>query len=173
MIDIETLGKTPDSVILSIGAAFFDLETGKVGETFYQPIFEDSQPFRSVSRSTIDWWNEQSDEARKVFFDENRKPLVDALLSLRKFMKTKNNVVWAQGPQFDIMILENAFDEESMNYPWEFWKIRDSRTVIQLASQYKFYGAKKGSHGALDDALTQIQNLCLAWKLIQGEERTT
>ena len=35
MLDIETLGKSPDCIVLSIGACFFDIKGKKIGATFH------------------------------------------------------------------------------------------------------------------------------------------
>ncbi|MCV5360349.1 3'-5' exoribonuclease, partial [Escherichia coli] len=35
MIDLETMDNKPTSAIASIGAVFFDPETGEMGEQFY------------------------------------------------------------------------------------------------------------------------------------------
>ena len=67
MIDIETLGTDPGSVILSIGAVEFDLKTGKTGEEFYQWIDLESSSNKgfSVSAGTIKWWMMQNKKARQ------------------------------------------------------------------------------------------------------------
>jgi hypothetical protein len=42
MIDLETLGLTANSVVLSIGAVFFDLEGEDLGPTFYTNVDRES-----------------------------------------------------------------------------------------------------------------------------------
>jgi DNA polymerase III epsilon subunit-like protein len=67
MVDIETLGTKPSSTILSIGAVFFDIETGELGERFYMNI--DPKQDRSIDPSTVMWWMVQSSEARNSLVD--------------------------------------------------------------------------------------------------------
>ncbi|CAM7063285.1 Putative exonuclease from phage origin [Escherichia coli] len=38
MIDLETMGKNPDAPIISIGAIFFDPQTGDMGPEFSKTI---------------------------------------------------------------------------------------------------------------------------------------
>jgi len=35
MIDLETMGTGPNSLVIAIGAVFFEPETGELGEEFY------------------------------------------------------------------------------------------------------------------------------------------
>jgi exodeoxyribonuclease VIII len=75
MIDLETLGTEPDAPIISIGAAWFDLETKTIGKTFYATLDVADQidsKKRFASAATIKWWMGQSGAARKVFKDDAR-----------------------------------------------------------------------------------------------------
>jgi len=75
MIDLETLGTTADSVILSIGAVRFNLDTSCVfdglGDTFYQVITIDDQSKRHISGYTLAWWMGQSKASQAVFTDDS------------------------------------------------------------------------------------------------------
>ena len=55
MIDLETLGTKPNSVIISIGAVFFDIEKKTLGSTFYLPLKVEDQVKRgrAMDISTI------------------------------------------------------------------------------------------------------------------------
>ena len=37
MLDLETLGTFMNAPIITVGACFFDIRTGEIGETFYRP----------------------------------------------------------------------------------------------------------------------------------------
>ena len=57
MIDLETLGIQPGSVIRSIGAVVFDPVTNTLGSTFYQNICADSckKAGLTTDPDTIKW----------------------------------------------------------------------------------------------------------------------
>lgn len=38
MIDLETMGKKPNAPVVSIGAVFFDPQSGEIGPEFYTPL---------------------------------------------------------------------------------------------------------------------------------------
>jgi hypothetical protein len=69
--------------------------------------------------------------------------------------------IWAQGPLFDIMILENFYKMLGKPAPWQYWQIRDSRTIFDLGDD----SAKTnnaGAHNALADSFCQakaVQNI--------------
>ncbi|HGX5953045.1 TPA: 3'-5' exoribonuclease [Escherichia coli] len=67
MVDLETMGNGPYAPVISIGAVFFDPNTGETGEEFSVNIsLESSMRYRArPDASTILWWMEQSEEARK------------------------------------------------------------------------------------------------------------
>ncbi|HHZ0858735.1 TPA: RecE family exodeoxyribonuclease, partial [Escherichia coli] len=80
MIDLETMGKNPDAPIASIGAVFFDPQTGELGPEFSKIIDMDTCG-GTVDISTIEWWLQRSGEARAAILAD-RIPLDDALLQL-------------------------------------------------------------------------------------------
>ncbi|EHO3197988.1 3'-5' exoribonuclease, partial [Shigella boydii] len=62
MIDLETMGKNPDAPIISIGAIFFDPQTGDMGPEFSKTIDLETAG-GVIDRDTIKWWLKQSREA--------------------------------------------------------------------------------------------------------------
>ncbi|EKS0829523.1 3'-5' exoribonuclease, partial [Escherichia coli] len=59
MIDLETMGKNPDAPIISIGAIFFDPQTGEMGPEFSKTIDLETAG-GVIDRDTIKWWLKQS-----------------------------------------------------------------------------------------------------------------
>ncbi|MCN6062361.1 3'-5' exoribonuclease, partial [Escherichia coli] len=55
MIDLETMGKNPDAPIISIGAIFFDPQTGDMGPEFSKTIDLETAD-GVIDRDTIKWW---------------------------------------------------------------------------------------------------------------------
>ncbi|EFN5053554.1 3'-5' exoribonuclease, partial [Escherichia coli] len=62
MLDLETMGKNPDAPIISIGAIFFDPQTGDMGPEFSKTIDLETAG-GVIDRDTIKWWLKQSREA--------------------------------------------------------------------------------------------------------------
>ncbi|EFD9134524.1 exonuclease, partial [Escherichia coli] len=65
MIDLETMGKNPDAPIISIGAIFFDPQTGEMGPEFSKTIDLETAG-GVIDRDTIKWWLKQSREAQSA-----------------------------------------------------------------------------------------------------------
>ncbi|EOJ9938975.1 3'-5' exoribonuclease, partial [Escherichia coli] len=82
MIDLETMGKNPDAPIISIGAIFFDPQTGDMGPEFSKTIDLETAG-GVIDRDTIKWWLKQSREAQSAIMTDEI-PLDDALLQLRE-----------------------------------------------------------------------------------------
>jgi len=57
---------------------------------------------------------------------------------------------------FDMVILENAYKQQGLPIPWQFWRVRDARTVYSL---YPDLPKPKASHHALEDCKRQIDLL--------------
>ena len=165
MIDIETLGKGPRAAILSIGAVFFDLSTGRTGDEFYVCIDpKDAETFGTVDASTRAWWNRQGEAARREAYG-GKTPARVAVSAFHAFVAAKLNVVkpWGNGSIFDITILEHAFSAHGFGLPWHFYNVRDVRTIVDLGERLvdgrhkntiKFEGV---AHSALDDARHQVR----------------
>lgn len=152
MIDLETMGVTPDASIVSIGAVVFDPKGEEVpsaeiddtpygrGECFYTAVDLESniKVGRQVDASTEKWWSQQSEEARRTTFPEDpekRKDLVFALTAFTRWIRSHPYPykVWSHGSGFDITMLESAFRSTHGSPPWKFWDARDTRTVFDMA----------------------------------------
>lgn len=158
MIDIETLATGPDAMIMTIAAQVFDpISTGWPERHFYARISPESQPRRHIDDSTVEWWAKQGPEAqREVFEEQFRRDLGDCLEELGK-MIWQSDKIWANGPTFDMNILEHAYKEHGIPLPWKFYKVRDARTVYSLWPDCPV--PKSASHHALDDCKRQIEML--------------
>ena len=157
MIDIEGLGTGPDTTILTIAAQSFDpFGTGYHDRHYYARITLESQENRSIQQSTIDWWATQPEEAREeAFGEDNRIPLDQALDELAKFI-WQSKLIWANGPTYDMNIIEHAYKSYSKPIPWQFYHVRDARTVYSLWADLP---KPPTSHHALEDCKRQIDLL--------------
>lgn len=166
MIDLETLDVTPTATILTIGAVKFDPFGDDVAEPncekFYVKVDLDScdRYGCTVSQATLDWWGQQSQAAQdEAFNPEGRIPIESAMEQLYKFCWGAKRV-WSHGAGFDVVILENLFRKVGKAIPWQFWEVRDTRTIFDLGIDPKRPPVLK--HHALEDAWNQavgVQNV--------------
>jgi hypothetical protein len=181
MIDLETLSTAPDAYILSIGACYFDLETGQIGENFHvKTSFNDTSIHTGhISAATVEWWLNQSITAQDRLLCGEKVWLVDALSKLIDFIKPYTKTLWANGSSFDLVILRNAFTRNYYEIPWQYWKERDTRTIVDIAERLTGINAKKTTpfngtqHDALADAMHQTQYVSHAYQLIKYYTSTT
>lgn len=157
MIDIEGLGTGPETTILTIAAQSFDpFGTGYYDQSYYARITLESQENRRIEQGTIDWWATQPAVVRdEAFAEHGRIPLDQALGELAKLIWHSKRI-WAQGPTYDMNILEHAYKSFGMSLPWQYYMVRDSRTVFSL---WPDLPKPPVSHHALEDCCRQIDML--------------
>ena len=156
MIDLEGLGTGPDATILTIAAQSFDpFGTGYYDRCYYARITLESQPDRNIQQDTIDWWATQPDAQAEAFMEDNRIPLDQALDSLYK-LAWQHKFIWANGICYDMNILEHAYKSYGKALPWQFYNVRDARTVYSL---WPDCPRPPTSHHALEDCRRQIDML--------------
>lgn len=165
MIDLETLSTNPDAVILTIGGVKFDAHTNQEP---YQPLYHrvdvDSQTDmgRHVMQDTLDWWGQQDPEVTaEALGDEGRISLDEMTKILNKWC-VGVDAFWCQGPLFDYAILQNLYSQMKKPCPWNFWAIRDSRTVFSMVPKVK--EERVGLHNALEDCYFQAKKLQRVYK---------
>lgn len=160
MLDLETLSTRPEAVILTLGAVKFDpfADDVKTDNGLYHRIDVDEQIVlgRHIQQETVDWWGRQSEDVREEALGEhNRINLNTVIDDLNRFLVGANNI-WCQGPAFDIVILENLYRQLERPTPWQFWQIRDSRTLFGVHGDPRDKGAT-GAHNALIDCYYQAR----------------
>ena len=165
MLDLETLGTKPDTVILTLGAVKFNpYTTDMPGPGFYvrPDVDEQLAQGRSYQEDTLIWWNDQDPVVREeALGTEGRISVEQMLADLNRFLVGVDNI-WAQGPVFDIVILENIYQQYGWPYPWHHWKIRDSRTLFGVHGDPRVKN-KEGLHNALEDCVSQSQGVQLTY----------
>ena len=169
MVDIETLGTRPGSVILSIGAVHFDAETGEFGEDFYLAIDPKSSEAigATMDVSTIQWWMQQSADAQQAAFAG--VVTIDVALSLlaASFRRCDPSRLWAKPPSFDLVLLESAYRAVGQEIPWSFRINRDCRTLFDITGAIQpDIGT---AHNALDDAKSQALGVIDGYRRLRGE----
>ncbi|HBA9513281.1 TPA: exonuclease [Escherichia coli] len=177
MIDLETMGKNPDAPIISIGAIFFDPQTGDMGPEFSKTIDLDTAG-GVIDRDVIKWWLKQSREAQSAIMTDEI-PLDDALLQLREFIDENSGEffvqVWGNGANFDNVILRRSYERQGIHCPWRYCNDRDVRTIVELGKAIDFDARtaipfEGERHNALDDARYQAKYVSAIWqKLIPSQ----
>ncbi|HFO5100899.1 TPA: 3'-5' exoribonuclease [Escherichia coli] len=171
MIDLETMGKNPDAPIASIGAVFFDPQTGEQGPEFSK-IIDMGTCGGTVDISTIEWWLQRSGEARAAILAD-RIPLDDALLQLREFIDENSGEffvqVWGNGANFDNVILRRSYERQEIPCPWRYTNDRDVRTMVALGLVMDFDARNVTTfegerHNALHDARYQAKYVSAIWQ---------
>lgn len=163
MIDLETMGNTPNAAIIAIGAVEFDPVKNKLGKEFYKVIDLASavEYGGTMDPSTVLWWMQQSDEARAAF-QRKGETMPEALIAFMHFALgcavKKDMVVWGNGADFDNVILGSALRNCGIEQPWMFYNNRCYRTLKNLNPNIKM--KRSGTHhNALDDAKDQVLHL--------------
>lgn len=171
MIDLETMGTKPTAAILTVGAVIFDPVKQLIGDRFYRRVQWDTNVGRDFDPDTIKWWMAQDEEARREILDEGTEPLNFVLRQLERWIcdLAYDPLVWSNGSNFDIAILDNAYGYHHSG--WGFRSIRDMRTVMDLAGLDSNCVPFAGTpHHALDDAIHQARCVLEAYKVLGANQ---
>jgi hypothetical protein len=158
MIDFETFGTGFNSVVVQVGACFFDRKTGEIGKTFIHNIAVDSsvdQGFE-MDGDTIYWWLQQDIVAIESILAHPRLSVDVVFHALNDFIEG-SEAVWSHAT-FDFVIMMNHFKRLNIVPLVSFRTARDIRTLVDIANidvgSYKGTGTK---HNALDDCKFQVK----------------
>lgn len=179
VIDIETCGTKQDSIIVSIGAVIFNRADapGTIIDKIEFKLDIVNQKNRVAYPDTMLWWMKDSmREARmKTFFSADPKLRLGlALKNLDDFIKKYDlGECWGCGPDFDMRILEHAYDQHGRPFPMPFWTWRCIRTIESF-----FYGKntrKDGgenwvggtAHDAVDDCIMEAKVIQNCYSVLQ------
>jgi hypothetical protein len=161
MLDIETLGTKPDCVVVTFGAVKFNPHSDSVPDSgMYVRLNADEQIAhgRSVEDDTLQWWMTQPEPVREeAIGDGDRCGVTDFIQQLNRFL-VGVDAIWAQGPAFDMVILENLYRQWGYPQPWLYYQIRDSRTLFKVHGDPRVAG-RDGHHNALADCVYQAQGV--------------
>ncbi|MDO4704735.1 MAG: 3'-5' exonuclease [Comamonadaceae bacterium] len=172
MIDIETLGCAPGSVIMSTGAVYF--QPGWVPTlddaddfVFYGEISQTSCIAAGLvcDEATRQWWAGVTDLTARGVVERTAaagaKPLAYVLGQFAQWLRKHRDAgfdVWARGPSFDLALLASAYRAIGVELPWRYQDERCVRTVASLPMAAPFE-SKGECHHALMDALAQARQV--------------
>ena len=161
MVDIETLGVKPDSILLSIVCASFN--TNRIGPTAVHYTRVDVPSCEAIGLKmdwgTVRWWMDQHEAVRREVLDpEGAVSIYNALTWLADFIRGESHGreirVYAKDPDFDCVILRTAYDLTHIPCPWHYWQTRSVRTTLE---DHGYNKKLRAQHHALNDALIQLQ----------------
>lgn len=167
MLDLETLGTRPGAVVLSAALVRFSDEA-QVSINLNVP--EQQALALEIDPATQAWWNQQ-DSAAWYAANANPLPLVTvALPYLAQWIEWAaaggDRLVWCHGATFDCPILGEVYRRAGMAPPWQYWQVRDTRTLYDLAGINPKDYAVPPPHIALNDAIGQTRAANAALALI-------
>lgn len=174
MVDIETIGGTPDGAIVQIGVLQFDPMSEKMGASFSQNIqWESSLGFgmRQDEGATKFWKSQPKETVDKVF--KGGVSLDVGLNALKSFLNNHSDqnsrIMWASSPAFDLVIINTALRLCKMPELWRYYNERDARTIYHLYYDlYQNHEWTGVSHDALRDCKHQSLILQKCFKKIYG-----
>lgn len=174
MVDLETMGVTPGSAIVSLGAVAFDPLAGTLGETFYRVISLRScqKAGLTIQADTVLWWMQQSDAARWQLNRPDAEEL-EAVLAwfTRWWHRRRAKFIWGHGANFDEPLLSAAFRAAHVVIPWNYWNARCTRTLFALTGERP--NREQGvHHNALDDAKAQAEAVIRAYRRLDTPSTT-
>ena len=110
---------------------------------------------RTIDDSTMAWWAKQDSKVRdEAFSEDGRINLEEMTTQLNKFLVGVDKI-WCQGPAFDMVILEDLYKQLGKPTPWQFWQVRDSRTLFGLMPSDPRKEIQEDLHNALADCYYQ------------------
>lgn len=176
MIDLETLSTRPDAAIVSIGACWFNANTGDVGRPIHI-LIDMADSIRSgghVDGDTVRWWLQQSDQARQAITQGCRSTMEDALGMLHTYLRGVASFdevrVWGNGADFDLPILASAFAREHYDQPWRYYNGRCLRTLRKLHPEVDEPTFEGTPHNAAHDARHQALHAIAILRVIAAKK---
>ena len=142
--DIESLGVSSESVILSAAIVYVDPRENKTYEQVLDDVVfvkfdaqEQIQTYsRKVDRNTVEWWTKKEDHVRKMSFNPCKEVDVcakEGLRILKQYAKSHktNTTVWTRGGM-DAMITESLYKQVNETPFAYFNTFRDIRTAVDI-----------------------------------------
>lgn len=157
MLDLETLGQKPGSVIVAIGAVKFG--NGEIIDSFYGRVDPESCVALGLrmDTSTVMWWLKQENAAR-IEITKPGQHLAEVLRQFSIWLADADAEIWGNGAGFDNVLLGDAYDRAQLPRPWKFQNDRCYRTMKSLRPDVPMPRAGT-HHNALDDAKSQAMHL--------------
>ena len=193
MVDIETLGTSPESIILEISVILFDLDDPHGWSPLTLKLDQAEQSFagRSIDKDTLHWWAKTIEKAKEKDYASalamealvnNKNMTVHASFAhenIKSYLKRVDGYIWCKGAAFDFPIIKSYFTSMGLPDPFSenflFRKQLDLRTLEYCAKLAGFSGEYKvrseARHLSFDDCLIQIGMLRELHSFISADEQ--
>ncbi|HWJ40818.1 MAG TPA: 3'-5' exonuclease [Candidatus Limnocylindrales bacterium] len=171
MLDLETLGTAPGSVVLAIGAVasvppeqdpYFN-EKISITSSLYCGL--------TVDPETLAWWRKQSKAAWQESVENGRdiRESLEAFSSWIERQRSGNHIrLWGDASTFDLVLLACAYRAAGVAVPWSYREEYCYRTLRNLLNSKK--PASKLAHSAVSDAAAQMEHLQVMLLLLPKTE---
>lgn len=164
MIDIETMSTAPNAAILAIGAVTFTIRDGVDATSAREWLIDlgDSVAHGGqLDADTVLWWTQQSERARRGLVATRQlreQAALEGLAWMLSCLPGKPSI-WANGIDFDLVILRSALARHKLTPGWAYWQQRDLRTLRKLLPHVPAPERDEADkHSALADAMHQAQH---------------
>lgn len=170
MIDLETMGTSPDAPVVAIGVVAFEFDDSDTGIRYVDqlyvtcPLSADVANGAVIDADTVRWWLQQDDAASKALVSataevDGATPAVDVA---EWFNHTEpdigKRVVWGNGPDFDNVLLAAWLRRHNQQPMWKFYNNRCFRTALAMCRTVRRIKPTVAHH-ALSDATAQALTL--------------
>lgn len=173
MLDLETWGTSPGCMIRSVGAVFFDPETGQLGDEFYSNVSESSCKKLKMfkDQGTVDWWAKPENALANKQLAIDPLPIDEVARRFYKFFRDgRGRWLWSQGANFDEPLWAWVYRALGEPQPWKFHEAMDTRTSYRIAGFNPFSIKRQGTyHNALDDCKHQVVCVSMSHKKLRGK----
>lgn len=163
MTDIETIGVRPGAIVLSAAFVRFSDEAHM---TINLSVPDQEMLGLEKDPLTEAWWRDKPQEWARATSDP--RPLAIALPYIAQWLAWaaagSDFQIWCHGATFDCPLLGEVYRRAGIACPWQFWQVRDTRTLYDLALVNVKDFAVPPPHVALNDAIgqTRAANAALA-----------
>lgn len=162
-IDLETLGRGPDALIISCGIAVLEGENITATELF-PSIGQQLAKGRKIEYETVKWWITEQPPSYPFVYPDGKRLMLGGFCG--KILDLAKGADWicSNSPTFDLAIIRHLFSSCAFSEPWPFWKEEDFRTVKNWnRAEYEkfkaiFYAETEGNtHHAPHSALFDVE----------------
>ena len=169
VLDLETLDVESTAVILS--ASIVEFTEGDTWDTLLNKALfvkfdakEQTRDFkRTVSRETLDWWQNQSDEVRKVSLlpssnDVSASEGIQLIKDyIEKYDTSSQPIVWARSG-FDFMVICSLCNAMNVPHVVKHSRFRDIRTAVDILASNSNGGYCDVNLPGFDKSVVQKHN---------------
>lgn len=133
-IDLETLGRGPDALILSCGISTLSGQPGISGYAIastelFPSIGQQLAAGRKIEYETVKWWIEGQHPSYPFDYPDEKRLMLPDFCGKILDRAIGADSICSNSPTFDLAIIRNVFNFCRFSEPWPFWKEEDFRTI--------------------------------------------